>query len=97
MKTIEMNKATKPLSQYAKGLGTKTILLTVNHKPVAALVSLRKMDKEMLRLSTNPKFLKIIERAREEFRAGKKLSLAAMKREVSQMKRDPGAFGSFEK
>jgi hypothetical protein len=33
-------------------------------------------------LSTNPKFLKIIEKAREEFRTGKMLSLEEMKRAV---------------
>lgn len=88
MKTIEMKEATKPLSQYAKELGTRTLLLTKNKKPVAALVSLKNVDHEALSLSMSPKFMKIIERAREEFRLGKKLSLAAMKREVLLMDRN---------
>jgi hypothetical protein len=33
-------------------------------------------------LSTNPKFLEIIEKAREEFRTGKTLSLEEIKRAV---------------
>lgn len=87
MKTIEIKKATKPLSKYAKELGTETLLLTIDNKPVAALVSLKNIDKEMLSLSKNREFMKIIEKSREEFRLGKKLSLAAMKREISQMDR----------
>ena len=84
MKAIEIMEATKPLSEYAKKLGTEALLLTKNKKPVAALVSLKNIDKEMLSLSTNREFMKIIERARKEFRSGKKLSLAAMKRELSK-------------
>ena len=82
MKAIEIKEATKPLSEYAEELGTEMLLLTMNKKPVAALVSLKNIDKEMLSLSTNPEFMKIIEKARKEFRLGKKLSLAEMKREL---------------
>ena len=53
-------------------------------KPVAALVPLKHVDREALALSTNPEFRAIIEAARAEFRAGKRLSLEEMKREVSK-------------
>jgi hypothetical protein len=49
-------------------------------RPVAALVSLRKVDRESLALSTNPQFLKIIEAARKEVRAGKTTSLEALEK-----------------
>jgi hypothetical protein len=40
------------------------------------------VDKESLSLSTSPEFMEIIEKARAEFAAGKRLTLEEMKREV---------------
>ncbi len=40
------------------------------------------MNRESLLLSMNPDFLEIIEKARQEFEEGKKLSLDEMKEEV---------------
>ncbi|MBM4044240.1 MAG: hypothetical protein FJ279_03935 [Planctomycetes bacterium] len=82
MKTIELTAATRPLSEYAKEFGDDVVVLTSHRKPVAAIVSLRNVDKESLSLSTNPEFMEIIGKARAEFKAGKKLTLAQMKREV---------------
>lgn len=79
MKTIEISTATKPLSEYAEELGDEMIVLTAHQKPVAAIVSLKNVDRESLSLSTNPEFVKIIDQARGEFRAGRKLSLEEMK------------------
>ncbi len=85
MKTIEINEAIEPLSEYVRELRAETLLVTANNRPIAALVCLQNIDKEMLSLSTNPEFIKIIEKAREEFRRGKKLSVTAMKQEISRM------------
>jgi PHD/YefM family antitoxin component YafN of YafNO toxin-antitoxin module len=82
MKTIELSEASRPLSDYAEELDGEIIVLTSKKKPVAALVSLKDVDRESLALSTSPEFMAIIEAAREEFRSGKKLSLEEMKREV---------------
>lgn len=82
MKEIEISEALNPLSDYANELGKDVIVLTSNKKPIAALVSLENVDQESLALSTNPEFIKIIETAREEFKAGKKLSLEEMRREI---------------
>ncbi len=82
MKAIELSEASKPLSDYAKELNEGMIILTSNKKPIAALVSLKNVDRESLALSTDPEFLKIIKAAREEFKSGKKLSLEEMKRET---------------
>jgi PHD/YefM family antitoxin component YafN of YafNO toxin-antitoxin module len=84
MKTIEISTASKPLSDYAKELDDEIIILTSKKKPIAALVSLKNVDRESLSLSTNPEFMEIIERAREEFKSGKKLSFEEMRREVSK-------------
>jgi hypothetical protein len=47
-----------------------------------SLVPLKHVDREALASSTNPEFRAIIEEAREEIRAGQRLSLEEMKREV---------------
>ena len=54
--------------------------MKLKKRPVAALVSLRKVDRESLALSTNPEFLKIIETSRKEIRAGKTTPLEALER-----------------
>ena len=82
MKAIEISEASKSLSDYATELDEEIIVLTSNKKPIAALVSLKNVDRESLALSTNPEFMEIIEAARKEFKAGKKLSFEEMKRKV---------------
>jgi len=84
MKTIELAEASKPLSDYAAAVDDEIIILTSKNKPIAALVSLKHVDQESLALSTSSEFMAIIERAREEFRHGKTLSLEEMKCEVSE-------------
>jgi len=85
MKTIDIATASRPLSEYAKELGDEVVVLLADQTPVAALVSLKEIDRESLALSTNPEFLAIIEKARQEFRAGKKLSLEEMRQAVAEM------------
>lgn len=81
--TIEIDKAKKSLSTYAKELNDDEVLVLMSdEKPVAAVVSLRNVDKESLSLSINPDFMEIILKSREEFKSGKKLSLEEMKKEV---------------
>jgi len=82
MKAIEISEALGSLSDYAKELGEENIVVTSSKKPIAALVSLKKVDRESLVLSTNPEFMEIIQAARAEFQSGKKLSLEEMKQEV---------------
>lgn len=83
MKTIELSTAFRPLSEYAEEFGDEIVVLTSDNRPVAAVVGLRHIDEESLGLSTSPDFLAIIERAREEFREGKTISLEEMKRTFS--------------
>ncbi len=85
MKTIEIKKASKPLSEYAKEIDNEILVLTSNEKPVAAIVSLKDVDMESLSLSTNPDFMKIIKKSREDFKQEKKLSLNEMKEELKKM------------
>jgi hypothetical protein len=82
MKTLELRKASGTLADYAANLGSESIVVTSNKKPVAALVSLRGGDRESLSLSLNPAFLKIIWRARAEVKRGELSSLEQVKREM---------------
>ncbi len=58
------------------------IILTFHDRPVAAVISLANTDQESLSLSMNPEFISIIEKAREEFKSGKRISLQRIKREI---------------
>jgi len=85
MKTIEITKASKSLSDYAKELDNEILIITSNDKPIAAIVSLKNVDIESLSLSTSPEFMEIIKKSRKDFELGKKLSLDEIKREISHM------------
>lgn len=85
MKTIDLEKASKPLSEYAKEIDKEILVLKLKDKPVAAIVSLKNVDTESISLSTNPEFLEIIENSRKEFTLGKKISFDEMKKEITKM------------
>jgi hypothetical protein len=85
MKTIDLATACKPLSEYASQLGDEVLVLVSDKTPIAALVSLKEVDRECLSLSTNPEFLALIDKARQEFRDGKTMSFEAMRRAVEKM------------
>ena len=80
MRTIELASASKPLSSYASKLRRGIVVFTEGRRPVAALVSLRGVDAETLRLSAHPQFLAVIGRARRQIAKGRTISLAEMKR-----------------
>ena len=82
MKTLELKKASKALADYATNLGSESIVITSNKKPVAALVPLQGVERESLSLSLNPAFMKIIRRARAEVRRGEVYSLKQVKQEM---------------
>lgn len=82
IKTIELSTASQSLADYTEDFRDKTVVLTLNGKAIAAVISLQELDLESFSLSENPEFMKIIEKAREEFATGKRVSLAEMKREM---------------
>jgi len=75
-----MPKELQPLLKFAEASEQDTVVFTDKRRPVAAFVSLRKVDRESLALSTNQQFLRIIETARNEIRAGRTISLEALER-----------------
>ena len=68
MKTVELADATASLANYAKKAGKSAVLVTDKGRPIAALVGLDNADWESIRVSTDPKFLRLIERSRERYR-----------------------------
>ena len=80
MKSIKLPKQVAPFLTVAETAETETLVFTEKKRPVAALVSLRNVDRESLALSTNSQFLGILEKARKEIRAGKAASLESVER-----------------
>ena len=83
MKTLELRKASKPLAAYVSDLGSDSLVITANNKPVAALVSLKDVDRESIALGLSPEFGRIIRRARAEAKKGKVFSLKQVRDELS--------------
>jgi antitoxin (DNA-binding transcriptional repressor) of toxin-antitoxin stability system len=63
-------KATKTLGESAREAGTEPLVITQGGKPVAVLLPLENADLETVSLSTNRRFLELIERSR--FTAGRR-------------------------
>jgi hypothetical protein len=64
MTKIELKKASGPLSDYAKKARKGPVIVVKGGRPFAAVVAIRNADDETVSLSTNQKFLAIIERSR---------------------------------
>jgi hypothetical protein len=64
MKAMKLPKEIESFLDVAETAGEETLVFTRKKRPVAALVSLRKVDRGSLALSTNPQFLRIIQNAR---------------------------------
>jgi len=82
MKTLEMAKATASLADYAQKVSSEPVILTVDGKPVAALVSIENVDLETAMLSTSPQFLALIERSRARHKAEGGVSSMEMRRRL---------------
>ena len=82
MKTLEIEKATAPLADYARNLSQEPVVLTVGGKPVAALVAVENADLETVTLSTHPQFLALIERSRTQRKSQGGISSAEMRRHL---------------
>ena len=79
MRTIKLSQASRPLAEYADELDDEIVVLMKKNRPVAAIVPLRNVDRESFSLSTNPEFLRLIQRSRADFAAGRMRSLRAVR------------------
>jgi prevent-host-death family protein len=64
MTKVEFKKASRPLSEYAQKARKDPVIVVKAGKPFAAVVPIRNADEETVALSTNRKFMTIIDRSR---------------------------------
>ncbi len=82
MKTIEMDEATMTLADCTREVGQEPLVVTDQGKPVAVLVPLENTDLETASLSSNPRFLKLIERSRSRMSHEGGISSAEVRRRL---------------
>ena len=87
MKTVEVSKATLPLSDYTKGVKKEPVIITKEGKPVAVLVSIPNADVETASLSNNPRFVALIERSRARQKSEGGISSGEMGRRLEKPNR----------
>ena len=82
MKTLEIADATASLAEYARDVGQEPVILTVDGKPVAALVAIANADLETVTLSHHSQFLALIERSRARQKVEGGISSEEMRRRL---------------
>jgi len=82
MKIIEIAEASATLAEYTSNLTEEPVIITNNGQPIAALVTLENFDIETISLSTNPKFIALIERSRARRRSEGGISNSEMRRRL---------------
>lgn len=86
MRIIEQVDAKAPLAEYTAEVDKEPVIVTCKGKPIAALVSIENADLETVSLSTNPKFLELIERSRARQRAEGGISSDEIRRRLGVRK-----------
>ena len=64
MTKVEFKKASRPPSEYAQKARKSLVIVVKRGKPFAAVVPIRNADQETVALSTNRRFMTIIDRSR---------------------------------
>jgi len=82
MKKLDLSKATAPLATYAREVSKEPVIVTIEGKPVAALVAIENADLETVTLSTHPQFLALIERSRARQKSQGGISNKEMRRRL---------------
>jgi hypothetical protein len=80
MRTLELKDATESLADYVKGMEDEGIIIVHKGVALAVLAPLGNTDYESVELSTNPKFIEMLERSRESYRKEGGLSAEEMQR-----------------
>ena len=65
-----MTKATASFAEYAQELEQEPVVITINGKPVTALVDLKNIDMETISLGNNLVFMSIIKRSQRQKNKG---------------------------
>ena len=80
MKVVDKQKATKTLADYTSEIQGGAVVVTDHGQPVAALVPIENADLETVSLSTNLRFLDLIERSRSRVKEEGGVSSEEMRR-----------------
>jgi len=83
MKLVEKADATGSLAEYAAELENGPVVVTNEGRPVAVLVAIENADLETVALSSNPRFIDLIEGSRARVRAESGVSAEEMRRRFS--------------
>ena len=86
MTKVELKKASGPLSEYAEKARKDPIIVVKRGKPFAAVIPLRNADEETVALSTNRKFLRIINRSRARAKKAGAISAGELRRRLGLAK-----------
>jgi len=86
MTKVEFKKASGPLSAYAEKARKDPIIVVKRGKPFAAVIPIRNADEETVALSTNRKFLKIIDRSRARLKKEVGISGSELRRRLGLAK-----------
>jgi antitoxin (DNA-binding transcriptional repressor) of toxin-antitoxin stability system len=86
MTKIELKKAFGPLSKYAQKARTNPVIVVNHGKPFAAVVPITNADEKTVSLSTNRKFLAIIERSRSRAKKEGTVSFKELRRRLGLKK-----------
>ncbi len=93
MKVIEKVEATAPLAEYTSKMKKAPVIVTSKGRPIGALVPIENADLETVSLSTNPKFLELIERSRARHRGEGGISSEEKRRRLGVRKAKPNRTG----
>ena len=80
MKVVDKQEATRSLADYASEIQAGAVVVTDQGHPVAALVPIENADLETVSLSTNRRFLDLIERSRSRAQEEGSVSAEEMRR-----------------
>jgi len=86
MTKVDFKKASGPLSEYATRARRDPVVVFKRGKPFAAVIPIRNADEETLALSTNRKFLKIIDRSRSRLKKEGGISASELRRRLGLKK-----------
>lgn len=82
MKIVDITEANASLADYTESLSGEPVIITNNGEPIAALINLENVDLETVSLSSNPKFIEMIERSRAWCRQEGGISSIEMRRRL---------------
>ena len=83
MRTLDIKNATLSLAEYANEVGEGPIIITREGRPVAVVLSVENADLETISLSTNPRFIALIEHSRKRQESEGGISSEEMRERLS--------------